>query len=335
MEEVAARGYRHGMRIARVERPALVALVALLAVLVLAAPARAGSPCAGSRSAPGAPTALVLSGGGAKGAWEAGLAIALLERGAPIRLVTGSSAGALNAAMIADGRLDRLEAAWRATTSGGVYALRPSVAFAGLLPGWLTLLALDRAGSLLDPAPLRELLASSLDFERIRAAPIEVRVVAMDLVQRRRRLFDNRTLTVDALMAATAVPGAFPPVEVDGHLLVDGGLTGRAPVLEALESGVAVERVLVAMSYPPAERGERPTTMRRALEQAFETSMIHQIVRDTELARLKFPGADVQLVTPSAPLALRPLGFEPAGIARALALGRADGAACAQGWNGR
>jgi NTE family protein len=154
----------------------------------------------------------------------------------------------------------------------------------------------------------------------------------MDLVRRQRRLFDNRTVTVEALMAATAVPGAYPPVEVDGALLVDGGLTGRAPLLEALEGGAGVGRVLVAMGYQPDEPGERPTTMRRALEQAFETSMIHQILRDTELARLKFPATDIQLLTPSVPLALRPLEFDGDGIARALARGRADAAACLRRW---
>jgi hypothetical protein len=70
--------------------------------------------------------------------------------------------------------------------------------------------------------------------------------------------------------------------------------------------------------------------MRRALEQAFEASMIHQILRDTELARLRFPDVDIRLVTPSAPLALRPLEFEPGSVARALALGHADGSACVQ-----
>jgi hypothetical protein len=60
--------------------------------------------------------------------------------------------------------------------------------------------------------------------------------------------------------------------------------------------------------------------------------MIHQIRRDVELARLKFPAVEVQLLTPSVPLALRPLDFDPAAIARALARGRADAAACLSGW---
>jgi predicted acylesterase/phospholipase RssA len=126
-----------------------------------------------------------------------------------------------------------------------------------------------------------------------------------------------------------------PAVEVDGALLVDGGLTGRAPVLEALEAGVPLGRVIVVMSYAPEERGRRPTTMRAAVEEAFEMSMIHQIRRDTELARLKYPGVDVVLLTPSATLLLRPLDFDAGGIARALALGRADARACMTALGGR
>jgi NTE family protein len=276
--------------------------------------------------------ALVLSGGGAKGAYEAGVAAVFVERGLPIRLAAGSSAGALNAAMIADGRVDRLDALWRGLSRDRVYALRTPVLFAGLLPGWLTLLALDRAGSLFDPQPLRELLDASLDLERVRASPVRLLVITSDLARREPRLFDNQTVTREALMAAAAVPGAFPAVDVSGTLLVDGGLTGRAPVLEALAAAPDVERAVVVMSYAPDERGTPPTTMRRALEEAFEMGMIHQIRRDVELARLKFPGVELHLLQPSAPLALRPLDFDPAGIARVLERGRADALACLSGW---
>src|SRR5258705_8582340 len=72
--------------------------------------------------------------------------------------------------------------------------------------------------------------------------------------------------------------------------------------------------------------------MRRALEEAFEMGMIHQIRRDVELARLKYPGVEVHLLQPSAALALRPLDFDQAGIARALERGRADALACLSGW---
>jgi NTE family protein len=305
---------------------------ALVWLAFLAAAPAAGAACGPTARAPAAPIALVLSGGGAKGAYEAGVAAVFVERGLPIRLVAGSSAGALNAAMIADGRMDRLDALWRGLSRERVYSLRTRVIFAGLLPGWLTLLALDRAGSLFDPQPLRELIDASLDLARIRASPIRLVVVTSDLARREPRLFDNQTITREVLMAAAAVPGAFPAVDVGGTLLVDGGLTGRAPVLEALAAEPGVERVVVVMSYAPDERGAPPTTMRRALEEAFEMGMIHQIRRDVELARLKFPGVELHLLQPSAPLALRPLDFDRDGIARAIERGRADALACLSGW---
>lgn len=311
------------------------ALVLLLLAALAAPPAPASAGCGPTARAADAPTALVLSGGGAKGAYEAGVAAVLLEHGVPIRLVAGSSAGALNAALIADGRRDQLEALWRGLSRERVYSLRSGVFLAGLLPGWLTLRALDRAGSLFDPQPLRELIDSALDLERIRASPIRLLVITTDLARREARLFDNRTVTREVLMAAAAVPGAFPAVDVDGTLLVDGGLTGRAPVLEALAGDAGVERVLVVMSYATEERGSPPTTMRRALEEAFEMGMIHQIRRDVELARLKFPDVELHLLTPSAPLALRPLDFDPTGIARALERGRTDALACLRGWEKR
>src|SRR5213083_2176071 len=300
--------------------------------LVLAAPAPA---CERARGAADAPVALILSGGGAKGAWEAGVAAALVERGLPVRLAAGSSAGALNAAMVADGRLDRLQDLWRTVTREQVYTLRPSVVLAGLLPGVLTLLALDLAGSVLDPAPLRELIAGSIDLERIRASRVELLVVATYLARYDKRVFDNRTVSVDALMAAAAMPGVFPPVRVDGVPLVDGGLTGRAPVLEALALGRPIGRAVAVMSYAPDERASAPTTLRRTLEEAMELVMIHAIRRDVELARLRHPDVDVQLLTPSAPLMLRPLDFDTEGMAKALERGRADAQACLDAMHGR
>ena len=98
--------------------------------------------------------ALVLSGGGAKGACEAGVAAALVEAGLPIALVAGSSAGALNAAMIAAGRVERLEALWRGLERDKLYSLRALRLLRGPAAG----LAHPRspsigAGSLFDAAP--------------------------------------------------------------------------------------------------------------------------------------------------------------------------------------
>jgi len=296
-------------------------------ILALVAPPRAGATCVPTSIGRDVPTALILTGGGAKGAYEAGAVAALAEAGVPIRLVAGSSAGALSAAMIVAGRADRLEATWRSLTRERIYSVRAPTFFAGLLPGWLTLGALSGASSLLDPQPLRELITASVELERIRSSAIALVVTTTDIVRREPRVFDNHSVTVDALVAAAAVPGLFPAVDVDGALLVDGGLTGRAPVLEALEAA-PVGRALVVLSYAQDERAAPPTTIRRSMEEAFETAMLHQIRRDTELARLKHPTTEFQLLTPSAPLNLRPLEFDADGIARALAMGRADAVTC-------
>ena len=298
---------------------------------VWCAPPAARAACTRSPAGPEAPTAVILSGGGAKGAYEAGVVAVLAERRVPLRIAAGSSAGALNAAMLVAGRTDRLEAMWRSLRRDQVYSMRAPVFFAGLLPGWLTLLALDGTSSLLDPRPLRELISASLDLELVRSSPVRLLVTATDLVRRETRAFDNQTVTVDVLMAAAAVPGAFPPVAIDGAVLVDGGLTSRAPVIEALEAA-PVGRALVVVSYAPGEPNAPPTTMRRALEAAVETAMLHQIRRDVELARLTHPGVDVQVLAPSAPLRVRPLEFDPDGLARIVDLGRADASDCLRAW---
>ncbi|HKC99115.1 MAG TPA: patatin-like phospholipase family protein [Methylomirabilota bacterium] len=301
--------------------------------MALAAPPGAVATCVPTSIGRDVPTALILTGGGAKGAYEAGAVAALAEAGVRIRLVAGSSAGALSAAMIAAGRADRLETTWRSLTRERIYSVRAPTFFAGLLPGWLTLRALSSASSLLDPRPLRELIASSVELERIRSSAVGLIVTTTDIVRREPRVFDNHTVTVDALLAAAAVPGLFPAVEVDGALLVDGGLTGRAPVLEALEAA-PVGRALIVLSYAPDERAAPPTTIRRSMEEAFETAMLHQIRRDTELARLKHPTTEFQLLTPSAPLNLRPLEFDGDAVARVLALGRADAESCLRALGG-
>jgi NTE family protein len=300
-------------------------------VAVWCAPFAARAECTRSPGGAGAPTAVILSGGGAKGAYEVGVVAVLAERRVPLRIAAGSSAGALSAAMLVAGRTDRLETMWRSIRREQVYSIRAPIFFAGLLPGWLTLLAVNGSSSLLDPQPLRELISTSLDLERVRSSSVRLLVTATDLVRKETRAFDNQTVTVDVLMAAAAVPGAFPPVMVDGAVLVDGGLTSRAPVIEALQQ-TKVARALVVVSYAPGEPAEPPTTMRGALDAAVETAMLHQIRRDVELARLTHSGVGVQMLAPSAPLHVRPLEFEPEGLARLVDLGRADATACLRAW---
>jgi NTE family protein len=274
-------------------------------------------------------TALVFSGGGAKGAYEAGAAHLFVTQGIPLVLVAGSSAGALNAAMVSAGQVDDLQTVWQSLSKEQIYQLRASIWLSGFLPGWLTLWRLNHAGSLFDAAPLRTLLDERVDLKRIQSSSIRLFILTADLANWRKRSFDNQSVTMDALLAAVAVPGAFQPIEIEGERLVDGGLIGRAPVIDALEIAHRdVERVIVIMSYAEGEGGEPPVTIRRALESAFEMAQTHQIIRDVELARLKFPSVEIQLLQPSQPLNLAPLDFSSGRLVDLIALGKHDALEC-------
>jgi NTE family protein len=164
-----------------------------------------------------------------------------------------------------------------------------------------------------------------VDLERVRSAPVTVLVVATDLVSGTAQSFDNTTLTIDGLVASATVPGLFPPVAVGERLLVDGGVIQRAPVLKLLATR-PLDRLLVVSVYldgPP-----RAPTLQPVVERAVELALTREIARDVELARSRHPGVDVQVLTPSMPLRVRPLDFDGARLAPLVDLGRIDAERC-------
>src|SRR5262249_51024392 len=114
-------------------------------VAVWCAPSAARAECTRSHAGLHVPTAVILSGGGAKGAYEAGVITVLAERRVPLRIAAGSSAGALSAAMLVAGRADRLEAMWRPIRREQVYSIPAPVFLAGLFPSLPTTLAPELA----------------------------------------------------------------------------------------------------------------------------------------------------------------------------------------------
>src|SRR5438067_12364702 len=108
-------------------------------LLALGTPRAALATCLQTPVGREVPTALILTGGGAKGAYEAGALAALAERGLPIRLVAVSSASAMSAAMVVAGHAHRLQSTSRALKREQVHAPPTPVVFDGLLPGWFTL----------------------------------------------------------------------------------------------------------------------------------------------------------------------------------------------------
>ena len=217
--------------------------------------------------------ALVLSGGGARGAYQVGVLKALAERVAPgtnpFRVVTGLSVGAINAVVLAEGADDfpravrKLEGLWRSLTSASVYETSWRRA-ARRLGGWGAALGFGWAGarppgSLLDASPLARLLASSVDFGRVNAMAAGDALDALAITassyktgqavtffagsvptddwRRARRTGRRAEIGPSHVLASAALPAVFPAVEVDGEWFGDGALRQVAPLSPAIHLG--------------------------------------------------------------------------------------------------
>ncbi|MGY1712015.1 patatin-like phospholipase family protein [Geodermatophilus sp. SYSU D00758] len=188
-------------------------------------------------------THVVLGGGAAMGAFQAGALLALLDGGVTVDLLHGSSVGAVNAAYLAADptatRARDLAGLWRDPAMGRV--LRPGAAARarGLAR------ALRRGGALLDDRPLRRLVGQHVAARDLGdlAVPLTVTTTCLDCGLARRH--DEGDLA-DALVASCALPGLFRPVVLgDRHAHVDGGILDGVPVGAALERAAPGDRVLV------------------------------------------------------------------------------------------
>lgn len=237
-------------------------------------------------------TALILTGGGARAAYQVGVlqALQLIRRDAgekrrasPFRIICGTSAGALNAMALAS-RADHYDLAlramvevWRDFRTEQVYR---SDSFGVIQSGakWLTLFSLGwavarwrraRPRSLLDNEPLRELLPHLFDMERLPELMAKGHIDAVAVTgssytsgehvtyydsaepiepwTRSQRLAVRERLTLDHLMASSAIPFVFPAVKLDvqgrPHYLGDGSMRQAAPISPAIHLGA--DRILV------------------------------------------------------------------------------------------
>lgn len=250
--------------------------------------------------------ALVLSGGGAAGAFDAGVVEVLERLGVRPTILSGTSAGALNAAGLAHG-LDAgaLAAVWRATRAGDVYRLRRDV---WRLPRPRGLLAGDGLGSrLLDSVgwshlfstkPLRETLVGALGGERVDVQPGVVLAVSAvevgtgELVRfvselpreaRRGRRFREVAVTVDHLMATAAIPLVFPAERADDAAFWDGGLVAYTPLAPALayEPDVTV----VVSSATRRRPAPAPRTLGEGLGLLIDNVLANSLAGDLACAR--------------------------------------------------
>ena len=171
----------------------------------------------------------VLGGGGNLGAVQVGMLRALWEAGVTPDALVGASVGAINAAVLAfhpgpDG-IDRLERLWRPLHVWQVFPLDVPTLAHGLLHGGKGLVTPKGLRSILDQA--------GLTGTRLEDAATRLVVVATDLASDRPLALSSGD-SVEALLASAALPRVFPPVQLDGHLLVDGAIHDDLPLASAL-----------------------------------------------------------------------------------------------------
>lgn len=175
--------------------------------------------------------AITCSGGGNRGAAQAGALVTLLEAGVTPDLLVGSSVGAVNAAYLAGeptvAQARRLVEVWRNLRGDDIFPISAPNLLAGLV---------RKSDHLCSSDGLRKLLELHLCFDRIEDAAIGLVVVATDLASGQERRLD-RGPVVPAVLASAAIPGVFAPVHWGNELLVDGGVVANVPLGAAVAAG--------------------------------------------------------------------------------------------------
>lgn len=266
-------------------------------------PSSAAKPPRAKKGAPrgdGTRTALILQGGAALGAYEAGVLQALVERGRRPDIVTGCSIGALMAAIVVGSRGDPVETLrdmWHRFAMP-VNPFLPNV-FARSMPlpdgrniyrpnpVWFALPTL--ATHMYDGAPLEAALREWVDFERLNASPTEVIVTAVEVKSGQLVEFSSHRdgLTAKHIVASASLPPVFPATSIDGGEYWDGGLiasTPLRPAINAIEKHNQVKRaplweLIVVDLFTPIAGAPRDFTdvMQRAFELVFFGKFQHDL----------------------------------------------------------
>jgi NTE family protein len=259
---------------------------------------------------------LALQGGGAHGAFTWGVLDFLLEDPRiEIAAISGTSAGAMNAAVLADGMAKAgrdgaraaLEAFWQAVSRVGAWSPVRRAPIDVLLgrssldrsPAFAMMDILHRLASPydfnpLDINPLRELVGRSVDFEAIRASgAIKLFISATNVETGKVRVFDEHEVTLDAVMASSCLPHWFRAVEIDGVPYWDGGYMGNPSLFPF--NGPDLPSDVVIVQINPIKRPGTPRSsteiLNRINEITFNSSLLKELRAIEFVSRLLDQGA--------------------------------------------
>src|SRR5215831_6331583 len=253
-----------------------------------------------------------LQGGGAHGAFTWGVLDRLLqEPWLRIDGISGTSAGAMNAAVLVDGHARggaagarrALEAYWRRISEAAQWSPFRRTPVDVMLGRWTLdhsplFVAMDVMSRLFSPYdfnpggrnPLRGILAELIDFERLKQAPIRLFSSATNVRTGRVRVFRNAEITPDVLLASACLPTLFQAVEIDGESYWDGGYSGNPTITPLIRECQSNDTILIPIN--PVERPGTPNSAREILNRVNEVSFNAVLLKELRMIALLRQVAD-------------------------------------------
>jgi NTE family protein len=255
---------------------------------------------------------LALQGGGSHGAFTWGVLDRLLEENwLRIAAISGTSAGAMNAAVLvngwteggAEGARRALANYWQLVSRAAIFSPLQRSPLDRLMGRWTldtspAYVAMDLMSRLLSPYdlnptgfnPLRNILEESIDFEHLAGSPIKLFVTATNVRTGRGRIFRNPEITADVLLASACLPTLFRAVEIDGEAYWDGGYAGNPTITPLVRESDAHDTILVQIN--PRERADVPRSAADILNRLNEISFNSPLMKELRMIALLRQVAD-------------------------------------------
>jgi NTE family protein len=250
---------------------------------------------------------VALQGGGSHGAYTWGVLDRLLEdERIEIEAISGTSAGAMNAVVMAEGLVEggrgkareQLAEFWEAVSVEARSSPIHRSVFDVLSSSWSldfnpALAMMDMVTRVVSPYqfnplninPLKQMLLREVDFDRVqRCRKMRLFISATNVFTGQARVFTGRDVTVETVLASACLPFMFQAVEIEGEPYWDGGYTGNPVLSPFFESCVSQDVLLVQIN--PIERRSVPTSAREIMDRVSEVSFNAPLLR--ELAHIEF-----------------------------------------------
>jgi NTE family protein len=240
-----------------------------------AATAAAKAAATAAAALPHQRTAFVLAGGGSRGAVQVGMLEELVRRDIRADRVYGASVGAINGATYAGNPtiegIEGMATVWRAIKGTDIF---PRSALDG---PWAFL---QRRDAVHANTGLRKIIEAGVHYENLQDARIPIEVVTTSLTDGRERWITHGN-AVEAILASSAIPSIFPPVTIDGDVLVDGGVVNNVPISRAIGAGCT--RIYVLLCGPLHYHPKQPRRPAEAALTAFFVAIHARFIRELSL----------------------------------------------------